>query len=208
MADGTTTDRAGVPGGDRIRDDEIAQAWVEAPPELNATITLAEYDPDWPRRYERLAASVRAALANRVRLLEHVGSTSVPGLVAKPRFDMILGVEDSAAEDRYAPDLETAGFRLTIREPDWFEHRVFTRDDAAVNLHVFTDGCPEIAEMLLFRDWLRANDADRELYGRSKRDLAARTWRYVQHYADAKHEVVGEIKARAHAASDCPSLDE
>ena len=204
MADGTKM-REGTDGPDgsdeRVRDDEIEAAWVEAPPELNATITLAEYDPDWPRRYERLAATVRAALGERVRLLEHVGSTAVPGLVAKPRIDMVLALPDSNDEPAYVAELEAAGFRLTIREPDWFEHRVLTRDDEQVNLHVFTEGCIEIDEMLMFRDWLRAHDDDRDRYARSKRELAARTWRCTQHYADAKGEVVGEIKARARAAT-------
>lgn len=200
MVDGTETGRQTDRSDERTHEDEIAQAWVEAPPELNATITLAEYDPEWPRRYERLAATVRAALGDRVRLLEHVGSTSVPGLVAKPRIDMVLAVADSADEDGYVLDLETSGFRLTIREPDWFEHRVLTRDDEQVNLHIFAVGCPEIDEMLRFRDWLRQHEDDRGLYARSKRELAAQTWRYTQHYADAKGEVVSEIKARVRAA--------
>lgn len=201
MADGTQTGNGTDRPDERTRDDEIAEAWVEAAPELNATITLAEYDQDWPRRYERLAAMVRAALGERVRLLEHVGSTAVPGLVAKPRIDMVLAVPDSADEPGYVPDLEAAGFRLTIRESDWFAHRVLVRDDEQVNLHVFTEGCTEIDEMIRFRDWLRSHDDDRDRYARSKRELAARTWRYTQHYADAKGEVLGEIKARARAAT-------
>ena len=190
------------------RDDEIERAWVERPPEHNATITLAEYDPEWPRRYEWLAGLVRAALGDRVLVLEHVGSTSVPGLVAKPKIDLVLAVPDSNDEDAYVPDLERTGFRLVVREPDWFEHRLLTRTDEEVNLHVFTEGCPEIDEMIGFRDWLRSHDDDRELYARSKRELAARRWRYVQHYADAKADVVGAIKARARVArageSDAP----
>jgi GrpB-like predicted nucleotidyltransferase (UPF0157 family) len=69
-----------------------------------------------------------------------------------------------------------------------------------VNLHVFPPGCPEVEQMLLFRDWLRTNDADRELYARAKRDLGAQEWKYVQNYADAKTEVVREIIERARAA--------
>ena len=181
------------------RDDEIVAARVDGMAEHNGTIHLAEYDPDWPRRYERLAEMIRAALGDRVRLLEHVGSTSVPGLAAKPRIDVVLAVPDSADEDRYVPNLVAAGFRLTIREPDWFAHRVVTRPDEDTNVHIFTEGCSEIDEMLRFRDWLRTNDDDRELYAATKRDLAGRTWRYTQHYADAKGEVVAVIKARARA---------
>ncbi len=189
------------------RDEEIERAWVGPKPIHDATIHLSEYDPAWPGQYERLAGLVRAALGDRVRLLEHVGSTSVPGLIAKPKIDLVLAVPDSADEDAYVPDLEAAGFRLKIREPDWFEHRNLGRDDEQVNLHVFTEGCSEIDEMILFRDWLRAHDDDRDRYAAAKRELAAREWRYVQHYADAKAGVIGEIKARARAARSGPSAD-
>ena len=81
-------------------------------------------------------------------LLEHTGSTSVPGLAAKPIIDMTLAVPDSADEDAYLPELEAAGYVLRIREPDWFEHRVFKGPDTNVNLHVFSDDCPEIDRML------------------------------------------------------------
>ena len=95
------------------------------------------------------------------------------------------------------PDLEAAGYRLTIREPDWNEHRLLKGPDINVNLHVFSQGCAEIGRMLAFRDWLRTHDEDRELYERSKRELAAQEWKYVQNYADAKSAVVAEIMARA-----------
>jgi GrpB-like predicted nucleotidyltransferase (UPF0157 family) len=98
------------------------------------------------------------------------------------------------------PDLEVAGYVLRIREPEWFEHRVFKRDDPAVNLHTFSAPCPETDRMLLFRDRLRRNAADCDLYLRTKRALAARDWKYVQQYADSKTEVVKEILARADAA--------
>jgi GrpB-like predicted nucleotidyltransferase (UPF0157 family) len=93
--------------------------------------------------------------------------------------------------------MEAAGYRLVIREPDWFEHRVFKGPDTNINLHVFSPGCPEIARMVGFRDWLRTHPDDRDLYARTKRELATRTWKYVQNYADAKTQVVEEIVARA-----------
>ena len=129
--------------------------------------------------------------------MEHVGSTSVPGLAAKPIIDISLAVADSADEQAYVPALEAAGYFLRIREPDWFEHRGFGRRDVRVNLHVFSAGCAEIERMLRFRDHLRRDDADRELYERTKRELAQRQWKYVQHYADAKSAVVEAILARA-----------
>ena len=164
---------------------------------VSGQIELVDYDPAWPGLFAREAERIRAALGERVVLLEHTGSTSVPGLAAKPIIDMTLAVPDSSDEDSYAPALEAAGYVLRIREPDWHEHRVFKGPDTNVNLHVFSDGCPEIDRMLRFRDWLRTDEADRELYEQTKRKLAAREWTYVQDYADAKTLVVEEIIARA-----------
>lgn len=173
---------------------------VDGPPELlDAPITLLEYDPAWPGLYEREAARIRAALGDRVLLLEHVGSTSVPELAAKPCIDIVLAVADSAAEGDYVSQLEAAGYVLRIREPDWFEHRMFKGPDTSVNLHVFAAGCPEIERMIRFRDHLRSNEDDRLLYERTKRELAKQQWRHVQHYADAKTQVVSEIMGRADA---------
>lgn len=160
-------------------------------------IELVDYDPAWPGLYEREAEKIRAALGNRVVGLEHTGSTSVPGLAAKPIIDIVLTVADSADEDAYVPALETAGYELTIRERDWHEHRLLKGSTPEVNLHVFSDDCPEIARMTAFRDHLRTNQADRELYERTKRDLARQTWTYTQDYADAKTAVVEEIITRA-----------
>jgi GrpB-like predicted nucleotidyltransferase (UPF0157 family) len=168
----------------------------------NAPIELADYDPAWPQLFEREAARIRAVLGGRAVLIEHAGSTSVPGLPAKPLIDIVLAVPDTTDEPSYVPDLTAAGYRLTIREPDWFEHRLFKGPDTNINLHTFTAGTPEISRMLRFRDWLRAHDDDRDRYAAVKRDLARRQWRHVQHYADAKTAVVQEIMARADAASE------
>lgn len=172
------------------------------PARLNGPIQLVEYDPEWPRLFETLARGIREALGERVLLLEHAGSTSVPGLAAKPIIDMDLIVADSSDEASYIPDLERIGYVLRIREPDWYEHRMLKYANPNVNLHVFSLGSPEVERMLLFRDWLRTHDEDRALYERTKRELASHEWAYVQGYADAKAEVVGAIIARARAARD------
>jgi len=178
-------------------DEEIQASWVVPAPRLDAPVTIVDYDPEWPALFTREEARIRSVLGDRVVMLEHTGSTSVPGLAAKPIIDMTLVVPDSADEPAYAPDLEAAGYRLVIREPEWFEHRVFKGPDTNVNLHVFSPGCQEIERMVGFRDWLRTHPDDRDLYERTKRDLATRTWAYVQNYADAKTAVVDEIVARA-----------
>jgi GrpB-like predicted nucleotidyltransferase (UPF0157 family) len=190
-------------GGSRsefVSDDELRKIWVGGLTPLNAPITLVDYDPGWPLLFAREERRIRGALGPAALRVEHVGSTSVPGLAAKPIIDIVLAVADSADEPSYLPALEAAGYVLRIREPDWFEHRTIKGPDTNVNLHVFTEGSTEIDRMLLFRDWLRGNDADRAHYERTKRELAALTWRHVQHYADAKTEVVREIMARAAAA--------
>jgi GrpB-like predicted nucleotidyltransferase (UPF0157 family) len=166
-------------------------------PRHDGPIELAEYEEAWPTRFEREAKRIRAALGVRALQLEHAGSTSVPGLAAKPIIDIVLAVPDSSDEDAYVPPLEAEGYELSIREPDWYEHRLLKKADPSVNLHVFSAGCVEIDRMLAFRDHLRTNEADRELYERTKRELAAREWAYMQDYADAKTEVVEEIIARA-----------
>lgn len=160
---------------------------------LNGTVYLAPYDARWPSQYELLADRVRQALCDRVFLIEHVGSTSVPGLPAKPVIDMVLSVERSADEGAYVPDLVAAGFELKIREPDWFEHRLLKSPDIVGNLHVFSAGCDEVDRMIAFRDLLRTNEADRLAYEAAKRGLASRTWKHLQHYADAKSDIVREI---------------
>jgi GrpB-like predicted nucleotidyltransferase (UPF0157 family) len=178
-------------------EEEIRAVQVGELTPLAGPILIVDYDPEWPRLFAREAERVRAALGDRVVLLEHVGSTSVPGLAAKPLIDMLLVVKDSSNESAYVPDLEAAGYVLRIREPDWYEHRVFKGPDTNINLHVFSRGCEEIERMLGFRDWLRGNTADRELYERTKRTLVGQNWKYVQNYADAKTAVVEEILARA-----------
>ncbi|MEE4211006.1 MAG: GrpB family protein, partial [Parvularcula sp.] len=121
---------------------------------LNTTIQIADYSPDWPTLFECEAQRIRTALGNNIVQLEHVGSTSVPTLAAKPCIDIVLSVRDSSDELSYVPLLESAGYSLRIREPNWHEHRMFKGGDVDVNLHVFSAGCSEIARMTAFRDWL------------------------------------------------------
>jgi GrpB-like predicted nucleotidyltransferase (UPF0157 family) len=199
MEKGSSTDPAGanVP----MTEAQILAVTVGERKPLNSTITLAPYDPAWPSLFTRLEQRVRKALGDDVLLLEHVGSTSVPDLSAKPIIDMVLAVADSSDEPSYVPRLEEEGFVLRIREPDWHEHRMFKAPEVQGNLHVFSEGCEEIERMLLFRDWLRSQPDDRLRYEEAKQALAARTWKYTQNYADAKTKIVEEILARARAHS-------
>ena len=164
---------------------------------MSCRILIVDYDTRWPELFGREAERIRAALGRRALRIEHTGSTSVPGLIAKPVIDMLLVVADSADENAYVPDLEAAGYLLRIREANWHEHRMFNGPDTEVNLHVFSSGCPEIDRLLMFRDWLRSNPADRALYARTKQELAEKDWDNIQDYADAKTTVIQEIIARA-----------
>ena len=178
-------------------EDQILAASVGEPPPTYREVVLADYDPAWPEWFERAEEQIRGALGDRVLQLDHVGSTSVPGLAAKPLIDVNLVVADTTDEEGYVPQLEAAGYVLRVREPDWYEHRMLRGSDPPVNLHVFPPNCEEVKRMLVFRDHLRTNGDDRELYARTKRELAAQEWKYVQNYADAKSQVVQEILGRA-----------
>jgi GrpB-like predicted nucleotidyltransferase (UPF0157 family) len=182
-----------------VDEQEILAASVGESPPTYREVVVADYDPEWPKWFECAAADIRGALGDTVLQLDHVGSTSVPGLAAKPLIDINLVVADTTDEDAYVPKLEPLGYVLRVREPDWFEHRMLRGQDPPVNLHVFNPGCEETERMVALRDWLRTHDDDRELYARTKRELAAQEWKYVQNYADAKTEVIQEILARAQA---------
>jgi GrpB-like predicted nucleotidyltransferase (UPF0157 family) len=186
-------------------DDEFAGIFVGGPTLHDDTIHLDDYDERWVEWFAGEAIRIRRALGDRAVSIAHVGSTSVPGLAAKPTVDIVMTVVDSAAETAYVPALEAAGYTLRVREPAWFEHRLLKGPGPRVNLHVFSAGCPEVDRMIRFRDHLRANAADRQLYERTKRALAAKRWTYVQHYADAKSDVVAKIWAQIDPAAGPPN---
>jgi GrpB-like predicted nucleotidyltransferase (UPF0157 family) len=179
--------------------DEPQPEFLQPPVRADGPIHLADPDPGWAEQYARQQERIQAALGSRAVQIEHVGSTSVPGLAAKPVIDIVLVVTNSADETAYVPDLEAAGYALQFREPHWYEHRFLRDHNPDVQVHVFTVGSPEVERMLLFRDWLRTRSDERELYERTKRELAARRWDYIQDYADAKSSVIEEILSRARA---------
>lgn len=160
-------------------------------------IRIVGYDLGWPGLYKDEAERIQSALGNRALCIEHVGSTSVPDLAAKPVIDVLVVVNESRDEDEYALPLNNAGYELRIREPEWHEHRMFKGSKPEVNLHVFSKGCVETDRMLIFRDWLRTHPSDRNLYANTKRKLAMKSWESVQAYANAKTGVIEEILARA-----------
>jgi GrpB-like predicted nucleotidyltransferase (UPF0157 family) len=170
----------------------------------DAHFEVADPDPNWPQQYESLAGRIREALGWRVLQLEHVGSTSVAGLPAKPIIDIDLTVADPGREQDYIPALEAVGFRLRIRQPWWHGHRVLRADQPLCNLHVFGFDSPELVKHRIFRDWLRGNPADRDRYAAVKRRAASEASAAGEHamqYNARKQQVIREIYWRAFAAA-------
>lgn len=163
-------------------------------------IKLVGYDTDWPKKFETHERVIADALGGSALRIEHVGSTSVPGLAAKPIIDILVVVPDSADESAYLPRLEAAGYVLRVREPDWHEHRMFRTPERDAHIHIYSAGCPEIEQTLAFRDLLRGNSDDRRRYEQRKRELAAQEWSDMNAYAEAKTEVIENIIAAEQAA--------
>lgn len=180
-------------------DDPDADPWVTGPPPPE-TVTIVEYNPEWPDRYAALATDIRAALGAAVLHIEHVGSTSVAGLAAKDVIDIDLAVADPRDEDAYVPALERIGYVHTIREPWWHEHRGLRFAEPRVNLHVFGPDCPELVRHRMFRDWLRANPDDLALYEKAKR-AAIPGGGNVMAYNGRKQDVIREIYDRLFRAA-------
>lgn len=158
-------------------------------------LRIVDYDPGWPKKFEAHAGVIAGALGGSALRVEHVGSTSVPGLAAKPIIDILVVVPDSADESAYLPQLVAAGYVLRVREPDWNEHRMFRTPEKDVHVHVYSAGCPEVRRTLAFRDRLRSDAGDRRRYEQVKRELAAREWPDMNAYAEAKTEVIESIIA-------------
>ena len=167
-------------------------------------IVVVDYDPCWPAKFQLHAEMLSRALGGKALAIEHVGSTSVPGLAAKPIIDIIILVEDSGDEAAYLPALVEAGYVLRVREADWHQHRMFRTPELDVHVHIFSQGCVEVTRQLAFRDRLKANVEDRCLYESVKRKLANEDWPDMNAYAREKTEVVEQITARA--LQDAPNI--
>jgi GrpB-like predicted nucleotidyltransferase (UPF0157 family) len=158
------------------------------------TIDIVRYDASWPDAFARERIRIMHALGTRARRIDHVGSTAVVGLAAKPIIDIDVSVEDPDAEDMYVAALEHAGYQLRVREPGHRMLRTSTRD---VHVHVCASGSDWERRHLLFRDWLRRDVADRERYADTKRQLAEHDWADTNAYAAAKTAIIEQITIRA-----------
>ena len=180
---------------DRRRPDVTTVEVVGGQPPL--TVGLQEHDPGWAEAYLVHRRRILAAVGDAALAVEHIGSTSVPGLAAKPIVDVVLVVADITAEEDHVERLVAAGYELRVREPG---HRLVRTPARDVHAHVYEEGDPAVEAYLLLRDRLRAVPAERELYERTKRELMTRRWESMDAYAEAKTAVIHGMLARARAA--------
>ena len=156
-------------------------------------LEVLDYDDRWPGIFaehrDRLAAALRGVPVD----IEHIGSTSVPGLAAKPIIDIVIAVDDITAEEDYLDPIVAAGYVLRVREPG---HRMVRTAALDVHVHIFQKGDPAVTKYLLFRDRLRGDSDDRALYARTKEALVGQ-FDDMNAYSDAKTEVIAGILARA-----------
>ena len=157
-------------------------------------LVLTDPDPTWPAAYAVHEARIRDALGPTAVQVQHIGSTSVPGLAAKPIIDVLVTVVDITAEEDHVEPLLAAGYELRVREPG---HRLVRTPERDVHVHLLPVGDEAATDHQLFRDHLRTDRADRELYEQTKRALVRREWSDMNAYAEAKTEVITAIKERA-----------
>lgn len=179
--------------------------WVLGQPKVE-NIEVKAYDSAWKTQFQSLRDGIDIALAGVALAIEHVGSTAVPGLPAKPVIDIDVIVDDPEDEDAYVPALAAMGYILTVRERSWYQHRMLRRDSPRVNVHVFGPNCPEHIRHLLFRDWLCTHLEDRDLYAEAK--LQAKDGvDTAQAYNMKKQAVVRAIYARLFEAHHLREAD-
>ncbi len=159
-------------------------------------VVLLDHDPAWSVRFEAERARLAEVLGGLALRVDHVGSTAVPGLAAKPIVDMQVSVPDPDDDAAFVPALTAAGYVLRVIEP---EHRMFRTPARDVHVHLWRAGSADERRQLVFRDWLKVDAHDRELYERVKRQLAERVWVDRNDYSEAKSDVIIVIMNRAEA---------
>ena len=153
-------------------------------------VLLVPYDPHWALRFQDEKRRIADAVGAQAQRIEHIGSTAVPGLMAKPIIDILVEVDNIEDDIGYAPALESAGYVLRVSEPG---HRMFRPAAKDVYVHLWQTGDQQIARHLAFRDRLRTHQGDRSRYELAKKKLAQREWADRNEYAEAKTEIIDEI---------------
>jgi GrpB-like predicted nucleotidyltransferase (UPF0157 family) len=159
-----------------IKDTDFKEELVEriAFREVKPPLQVVPYNPQWPSIFTTIKQQILTALGDQTVIsINHVGSTSIPGLPAKDTIDIDLEVLDIANEASYVPPLEAAGFKFLLREPHWHDHRFFcSYKPYAVNLHVWGPECPEVIRHQIFRQRLLDCPEDMKEYLKAK-EMAA-----------------------------------
>jgi GrpB-like predicted nucleotidyltransferase (UPF0157 family) len=157
-------------------------------------LEVVRYNSEWPDTFAEHQQRLQRALHAVAVDIEHIGSTSVTGLAAKPIIDIMVAVDDITAEEDYLDAVLAAGYLLRVREPG---HRLVRTPNRDVHIHIYEKGDQAITNYLLFRDRLRLDSDDRALYARTKEALIRQGFEDMNAYSDAKTEVVAAIMARA-----------
>ncbi len=170
-------------------------------------VVLAPYDPLWPRQFDTLAHEMKSACGDKLIAIHHIGSTSVPGLAAKPLIDMLPELRRHDEGPSLAPLLEPLGFIYFGSYGIEGRHFFRRKDSLSVNVHMFETGHIEITRHLVFRDALRADDQLRSAYQHLKEELAARFPNDVESYARSKSDFVEGV-LRDIGAPERPAVNE
>ena len=157
-------------------------------------LTVVSYDDSWHAIFAAQRERLLTALGSTPVEIEHIGSTSVPWLAAKPIIDILIIVDDITAEEDYLDPLIAAGYLLRVRGPGRRMVRTPGRD---VHVHILQTGDDAIDAYLVFRDHLRSNADDRVLYASTKHSLIEQGFTDMNAYSDAKTDVIAAIMARA-----------
>lgn len=168
------------------------------------SLHIVEYNPEWPERFKELQERIRQAIGDVALSIDHVGSTSVPGLPAKDSIDIDVIVADTQAEELYTKQLQAAGFIWLFRDPGWYQHRLFGLVEPHATIHFWNPGCPENLRHKLFRDYLKEHEEERKLYAEIKRKAAEASRdasETVMQYNFRKEKALREILERAFKAN-------
>lgn len=166
----------------------------------HARIAVVPYDPRWPQEFERAAGEVIPALGPSLLAVHHIGSTSIPGMYAKPVIDILVIVEELHALDERTAEMQTLDYQV-LGEFGMEGRRYFRRDDSTGKrthqIHAFAQGSPHVARHLAFRDFMRVHPDVARHYGDLKRRLAEAHPHDIEAYMDGKDGFIKEMEARA-----------
>jgi GrpB-like predicted nucleotidyltransferase (UPF0157 family) len=165
-------------------------------------VIIAPYDPEWPRIYEEESKLIRATVGDTIRSLEHCGSTSVPGLAAKPIVDIIAGVDGREDAENCRERLKAIGYDDASPgdNPDWYYCLGKGPHSPGFHLHLVKEGSPHHVKHLAFRDWLRTHPEDARAYAELKINLAAKYRDDRVKYTESKNDFIDAIEEKTEKA--------